>query len=185
MYSIYLLAVLFAVYLLQTVLPISFTQLFWFDPTHVLTQPWGFVTSIFLHGSWLHLLFNSFALMMFGPFLERAIGSRRFLKLFFAAGIAGSVSYYAVFLLGIGTGSPALGASGAIYGILGALAILAPNMMVLIMFVPMQMRYAAIVWVIIEFFGTLTPGTGIASAAHLGGLFLGFAYAKFVLLKRQ
>jgi len=184
-YSIYLLGVLGIVFIVQTVMPLSFTQLLMFDPTHVLTQPWGFITAIFLHGSLMHLFFNAFALLMFGPFLEQRIGSKRFLQLFFAAGIAGNVLYYLFYLAGIGQGLPALGASGAIYGVLGALAILAPNLMVLVMFVPMPMRAAALVWVTIEFFGTLTPNTGIASAAHLGGLFLGFAYAKFVLLKKS
>ena len=184
MYSLYLLAVLGIVFVVQTAVP-GFTQALWLDPAHLLTQPWGLVTDIFLHASWLHLFFNAFALVMFGPFLEQRIGSKRFLELFFAAGIAGSVLYCLVYFIGIGGGVPALGASGAIYGILGALAVLAPNMMVLVMFVPMPMRAAAIVWVLLEFFGTLTPGTGVASAAHLGGLFLGFAYAKFVLLKKS
>ncbi|MCX8205806.1 MAG: rhomboid family intramembrane serine protease, partial [Candidatus Micrarchaeota archaeon] len=82
---------------------------------------------------------------------------------------------------GIAPPVPALGASGAIYAILGALAIVAPDMVVFLMFIPLRMRQAAVLWVIIEFFGTFNTMSGIASAAHLGGLVLGLAYAYFAL----
>ncbi|MEM4255363.1 MAG: rhomboid family intramembrane serine protease [Candidatus Norongarragalinales archaeon] len=178
MYSTTLLVLLITVFVLQLAIP-GFTELFWFNPASVSTQPWGFFTSIFLHGGLMHLFFNGFALLMFGPFLETRIGSRKFLELFLAAGVIGSFSYYAFVALGVIPSLPALGASGAIYGILGALAVLMPNMTVFVMFVPMPMRYAAVFWVLIEFLGTFNPASGIASAAHLGGLLVGVAYAKY------
>ena len=184
MYSMIILALLALVFMLQFFLQ-GFTQLFWFNPSLAATQPWGFVTSIFLHGSLMHLVFNGFALLMFGPFLEQRIGSRRFLELFFAAGIVGSVFYYLFVLAGVTPPLPALGASGAIYGILGALAILTPNLTVLVWFIPMSMRQAAVFWVLLEFLGTFNAGSGIASAAHLGGLFVGLAYAKFVVQDKK
>ncbi len=186
MYSTAILVLLVVVYLIQMLFP-GFTPLFWFNPAAVATQPWGFFTSIFLHSTHdiRHLFFNGFALLMFGPFLEQRIGSRKFLELFLAAGIVGSVFYYAFVALGVTPSLPALGASGAIYGILGALAVLMPNMIVFMMFVPMPMRYAALVWVAIEFLGTFNPASGIASAAHLGGLFLGFAYAKYFVKNKE
>jgi hypothetical protein len=178
MYSTAILVLLAVIFAAQTLVP-GFTQLFWFNPSSVLTQPWGFLTAIFLHGSLLHLFFNGFALLMFGPFLEQKIGSRKFLELFLISGVLGSVFYYLFILAGITPPLPALGASGAIYGILGALAILTPNLMILVWFIPMNMRQAAVFWVILELFGTFNPASGIASAAHLGGLVVGAAYAKY------
>lgn len=178
MYSTFLLVLIVVVFLFQITIS-GFTELFWFNPANIASQPWGFFTSMFLHGGLMHLFFNGFALLMFGPFLEQRIGSRRFLELFIGAGLAGSIFYYLFVIAGVTPALPALGASGAIYGILGALAVLMPSMMVFVMFVPMPMRYAAIVWVFIEFIGTFNPASGIANAAHLGGLFLGLAYAKY------
>lgn len=179
MYSLVLLAFMILVFLLQSFIP-GFTQLFWFDPAAIASHPWGFLTAMFLHGGLLHLLFNGFALYMFGPILERKIGSNKFLALFLAAGVIGSIFYYAFVALHITPSLPALGASGAIYGILGALAVLTPDLLVLVFFIPMSMRNAAVVWVLLEFLGTLDAASGIASAAHLGGLFFGFAFGKYL-----
>ncbi|MFH1056196.1 MAG: rhomboid family intramembrane serine protease [Candidatus Micrarchaeota archaeon] len=185
MYSVAILAFLAVVFLLQLFFS-WVTPLFWFNPATVLsTQPWGFVTAIFLHGGFAHLFFNGFALLMFGPYLEQRVGSRKFLELFFAAGIAGSVFYLLFVMVGITPPLPALGASGAIYGILGALAILTPNLPVLIFFFPTTMRNAALFWIAFEFLGTFNTSSGIASAAHLGGLFVGMAYAKFLVRRKR
>ncbi len=184
MYSTLILVFIAVVFMLQSFIP-GLTPLFWFNPSEISTQPWGFFTSMFLHGGLAHLFFNGFALLMFGPFLEQRIGSRKFLELFLAAGIAGSVFYFLFVLAGITPALPALGASGAIYGILGALAVLTPNLTVFVMFVPMPMRYAAVLWIAIEFLGTFNPASGIANAAHLGGLLLGFVYAKYFIEHKE
>ncbi len=154
-------------------------QLFAFTPATALSQPWVFVTAMFLHGGIVHILFNMFALFMFGPLVERRMGSRNFLFLYFASGILGSVFYLAT---SWGSAVPALGASGAIYGILGALAMLEPNLPIYFMFVPMPMWLASIAWVFIEFTSSFAP-SDIANWAHLGGLAFGFAYGYF--LRRQ
>jgi len=180
MFALAILAFIAFVFLLQLFFQ-WFTPAFWFNPAAALAQPWTFITSIFLHGGFAHLFFNGFALFMFGPFLEQRIGSRRFLEVFFAAGIAGSIFYYLFVVAGITPNLPALGASGAIFGILGALAVLTPDLQVLVFFFPMRMQQAAIVWVLFEFLGTFNTSSGIASAAHLGGLFIGLAYAKFLV----
>ncbi len=175
LYSIQLLLAIGVAFILQLLIP-PLTTALWLDPNTALAMPWTLVTSMFLHGSFLHLFLNAFALFSFGPYLETRIGSKRFLGLYFASGIAGAVAYLLVIALGIGQPLPALGASGAIFGVLGAVAVLEPNLPILLMFVPLPMWMAAILWVILELVGTFTPGTGIASAAHLGGLFLGAAY---------
>lgn len=154
-----------------------FTEMFYFDPSLALSEPWRFLTSIFLHGGFSHLFFNMFALFLFGMILERNVGRKEFLKIFIAGGIIGSIIYYITVITGIASPTPALGASGGVYAILGALAILTPNLTIFLFFIPMKMRQAAIVWVIIEFLGVFNDASGIASAAHLGGLIFGILYA--------
>lgn len=176
MISFYLIGAVFLVFFLQLV-P-GFTEMFIFDPSVALTQPWRFITSMFLHADFTHLLFNALALFMFGPILESRVGTNKFLMIFLAGGIVGSAIYYLTIIIGIAPPIPALGASGGIYALLGALAVLTPDLVIYMWFVPMRMRWAAMVWVIIEFLGTFNPYSGIASAAHLGGLVFGWIYAK-------
>ncbi|MDD5171693.1 MAG: rhomboid family intramembrane serine protease [Candidatus ainarchaeum sp.] len=181
--STYLLAILGIVFILQLISD-PVTGLFIFDPALALTQPWRFITSMFLHGSITHLFFNAYALFMFGSILETQISKKDYLIIYFGAGLLGGLLYYATYLLGIIPPIPALGASGAIYGILGATAILLPEMRIFFFFFPIKMRYAAILWFALEFLGTFDISSGIASAAHLGGLIFGVAYAWY-LSKRQ
>jgi len=165
-------------------------RFFAFTPDLAFSLPWTFVTSIFMHANPSHLLVNMFVLFMFGSFLENRIGPRKYMLIFFATGIVGNLGYmissyalqntflapyYSPTVLG-------LGASGAIYGILGTLAILEPYAIVYVFFVPMPMIIAAIVWGLIEIFGIFAPA-GIASGAHLGGLFLGLVIG--YILHRQ
>ncbi len=169
-----LLAAIAAFFVLQQILP-GFTETFYFDPGNL--QWWMPASSIFLHASLLHIALNAYALWMFGPLLEQRMGRMRFLALFFLGGIAGSALYELTILSGIAPAMPALGASGAIYAVLGAMAVLMPRLVVLLLgIIPLSMRQAALLWVGLELAGTFDPASGIASAAHLGGLFLGFAW---------
>jgi len=174
--STYLLAIIGVVFMFQ-LMSDPVTELFIFDPSLALAEPWRFVTSMFLHGSITHLFFNAYALFMFGSLLESQVDRKDYLVIYFGAGLLGGLAYYATYLLGIIPAIPALGASGAIYGILGAVAILLPDMRVFLFFFPVRMRYAAIIWFAMEFLGTFDISSGIASAAHLGGLIFGLAYA--------
>lgn len=174
--SAWLLALLGIAFVLQLAIP-GLTQAFWFDPHLAFSEPWRFITSMFLHADISHIFFNGFALLMFGPLLEGRVSGRSFLAVYLGAGLLGGALYYATFLLGMAS-APALGASGAIYGILGACAVLFPDVKILFMgFVPMSMRWAAASWLVMEFLGTFDTSSGIASAAHLGGLVFGLAFA--------
>jgi len=189
--STYLLAIMGGMFLLQMVSP-AVTDAFVFDPYLAWTEPWRFVTSMFLHADIMHIFFNAYALFMFGSILESRISRRDYLTIFFGAGLIGGLVYY---LTTLGPWPPlclsgdaivfcqALGASGAIYGILGAVAVLLPDMRIFMMFFPMKMRYAAILWVALEFLGTFDQGSGIGSAAHLGGLVFGIIYAWYISRK--
>lgn len=173
----YLLAALAVVFVLQLAIP-PLTGAFVFDPSLALSEPWRFVTSMFLHADLTHIFFNGYALLLFGSMVERRISSRDFLLLYFGAGLLGGFLYYATYLVGMIPSIPALGASGAIYGLLGAAAVFFPDVRILLMgFVPMSMRTAALVWFAMEFLGTFDISSGVASAAHLGGLLFGVAFA--------
>lgn len=141
-------------------------------------EPWRFLTAIFCHASFPHLLYNLFALILFGLILENLIGSRKFLTLFLGAGILAnliSVNFYPA----------SLGASGAIFGIIGCLAILRPRMMVWAFSLPMPMVIASILWVAGDLLNVVMPYSNTGSLAHLAGLFVGLVVGVFLRLSRE
>ncbi len=164
-------------FILQMAIP-GFTDAFIFDPTTALAKPYTILTTMFLHASFSHIFFNLLALIMFGPIVESRVGAKAFLIIYFLSGIVGGVLYWLTIIAGIIPPLPALGASGAIYGILAAAAVFFPQLVVYVWFIPMRMRTALVVWFLMEFFGVFDVGSGIASAAHLGGLIVGYLYAK-------
>jgi len=174
----YLLLLIGIIFIFQLLIP-NLTETFYFIPAVAMAQPWRFLTSMFLHDptGLTHIFFNAYALYLFGTILERRINAKDYLIIYFGAGILGGLCFYATYLLGIIPDIPALGASGAIYGIMGAVAILMPEVRLFVIFLPMSIRQAAVVWIVLEFLGTFNPDSGIASAAHLGGLFFGLIYA--------
>ena len=140
---------------------------------------WQPVTYMFLHGGTWHILMNMFILWMFGSELERTWGSREFLKFYFAAGIGAGIINFAFGVFNTATNlTPIIGASGAIYGILVAYAMLFPERYVYIYFlIPVKVKYLVIFLVAIEFLSTYRAD-GIAHFAHLGGALVGFLYLK-------
>lgn len=170
-FSLWLTGIIVAVFFLQIMFP-AITANFRLVSADAWSMPWTLLTAIFLHGSIVHLLYNGFGLAVFGSILEEMIGSRRFLMVFFATGIASSIVstffYNAV-----------IGASGAIFGVMGALTVLQPTMTVWVYYIPMPMYMAAVVWAVVDLFGFVVP-QGIANAGHLAGLAAGIA-AGFVM----
>lgn len=173
-YSLWLVGICTVIFFLQTIFP-SITYQFALYSSRVLQEPWLLVTSIFLHTSLEHLFFNMFALALFGFILERIIGSKKFLLVFFISGVIASIGA-ALFY------SASLGASGAIFGVMGTLAVLRPKMYVWVMGVPMPMFVAAILWALIDLVGMFEP-SGIADAAHLFGLGTGIVIG--LMLRKQ
>ncbi len=150
-----------------------------FFPAYALNYPWMFFTSIFLHADFQHLFFNMLSLFFFGIYLERRIGRRAFATLFITSGLVGNAGYL---ITATDPLTPAIGASGAIYGTIGALATLAPFMMIFIYgLIPVPMILAAILWGLLDFAGLFTP-SGIAHGAHLAGMFVGVAYGLYLRL---
>ncbi len=172
-----ILALCIAAFLLQLALGIENSISLAFTPATAFTKPWTWVTSLFLHGSITHLFFNALAIAMFAPLLEQRFGTKRFLINYFAAGLLGNLFFY---LASPSSLVPGLGASGAIFGVLGAMALLEPNMMIFMSFIPMPMWLATIVWALLELTGALGPADSIGHVAHLGGLAFGLAYTYYL-----
>lgn len=138
---------------------------------------WQVVTYMFLHGSLLHLIFNMFALWMFGRDLEYDWGSKEFLRYFFICGIgAGVVTIVALW----GSGTYTIGASGAVYGILLAFGMAYPNRYIYIWFlIPIKAKYFVIIFGAVEILMSVSStNDGVAHLTHLGGLVVGFLYLK-------
>ena len=175
--TLYLLIANILIFFLEPVLPMDYLM---FVPAYSIERPWSFVTAMFLHANFTHLFFNMFALFLFGIYLESKIGSRKFLLGYFLSGIIGNLGFL---LLSPNSTIPALGASGAIYGVLGTLAILEPTLIIYVDFIPMPMIVAAIIWLLTSLAGIFGPPTGIGYQAHLFGLLFGFFYGYY--LKRE
>lgn len=149
-----------------------FMEILYFVPSQAFKRPWTFVTSVFLHADFVHLFFNMFGLFMFGLYLERKISKKDYLLIFLLAGIVGNFGYM---LTALYEDVPAVGASGAIYGIMGCLAILEPYATVYVGYLPMPMIVAAFFWAFMEFVGIFIP-SNIAHGSHLFGLIVGIVF---------
>ena len=145
-------------------------------------QPWQLVTSAFLHGNVIHILFNMFGLFMFGRDIEAVLGPRRYLLLYFSAVLTASlVQLTVVSFVRPGPPFATLGASGGVFGILLAFGMLFPRRTVTLLIPPIPMP----AWVFVTLYGLLelTNGvlrtqSGVAHFAHLGGML-----GAFVLLR--
>jgi membrane associated rhomboid family serine protease len=146
-------------------------------------QPWTIITSLFVHGHWMHLLFNMLALFFLGSYVLRLVGEARFLIIYFLGGLLGNVLLLALayfFPLRFSFGV-AVGASGAIFALGGTLAIMRPKLKILIfpIPIPMDMWIAVIILMAVSFFPY-----NVAWQAHLGGLILGLI-AGFFFRRRE
>ncbi len=136
--------------------------------------PWQLVTYSFLHGDLTHLLFNMFALWMFGVQIESKWGSKRFAIFYFVCVIGAGLIQMIVMW---GAPIPTLGASGGVFGILLAFGMLFPNQIILLIFppIPMKAKYFVIIFGGLElFFAVSGTQAGVANFAHLGGMLFGF-----------
>jgi len=164
-----------AVYLVQILIP-GFTDSFVLSRGDLFVRPWTLLTSMFMHGSVVHILFNMYVLFIFGTLIEQRIGTRKFLVLYFSAGLLAAALSQFIY-------PAALGASGAIMGVIGTVIILFPRLPVLFFFfIPMPMWIAGIVIAGMDILGFFHP-TGIANVAHLVGMATGLLYGLW--LKRQ
>lgn len=140
---------------------------------------WQLVTYMFLHGGFMHILFNMFALWMFGCQIERLFGRNRFYRFYFLTGIAAGLTHLIFMPTSL---VPVLGASGATYGILLAFALYFPDTKLLIfpfVFTPIKAKWLVLFVAGISFFGSVSAqGGGIAHLAHLGGIIFAYFYIR-------
>jgi membrane associated rhomboid family serine protease len=142
---------------------------------------WELVTYMFLHGGFFHILFNMFALWMFGSDLESLWGGRKFLFYYFLAGIGAGICDVLVNAIFSSSNSTAtIGASGAIYGLLLAYGMLFPDRPIyLYLIIPIKAKWFVVIMGVIELVSSFgTPGSGVSHVAHLGGMLFGFLYLR-------
>jgi membrane associated rhomboid family serine protease len=134
-------------------------------------------TYLFLHAGWFHIIFNMFALWMFGCDLERAWGSNQFLFYYFLTGVGAGI--FDVVLQPF-SNLPTVGCSGAIFGLLLAYGVLFPDRPILLwMIIPIKAKWFVVIVGAIEFVSSLSdPGSGISHVAHLGGMLFGYFYLR-------
>jgi len=140
------------------------------QPISFLARPWTIVTNLFIHGGVWHIFANMITLYFFGSFLCRLIGVKKFLLVYFAGGILGNIVFI---LLPPSPFSIAIGASGAVFALGGALAVMMPRLRVFVFPIPAPIPlWIAVIggFIILSIF---SPLLGIAWQAHLGGLVLG------------
>ncbi len=135
---------------------------------------WRLVTPIFIHGSLLHFFFNAYALYILGREMEAAYGARRFLLLFFFAGVSGVVASL------IFSPFPSVGASGAIFGLIGAEAVLLYRNRCLLGERGRAGLTNIVLIAALNLFIGLSPGSRIDNWGHLGGLLGGLAMAVLI-----
>ena len=142
--------------------------------------PWQLVTYGFLHVDMLHLFFNMLGLWMFGSEIERLWGDRRYMQ-FLLASMVSAALVQLVWSAMIGSRSPTIGASGALFGVLLAFGMLFPNrtVMLLIPPIPMKAKVLVAIYGALELFAGLSGRTGIAHFAHLGGMLGGFLMIRY------
>jgi len=179
---------------------------------------WQIISYMFMHGNLMHILFNMLALYFFGPILEYSVGPKRFLSLYFICGIGAIILQWivqAIQVHGITGGfviahpeldssymafgqvaqqlyniynTPIVGASGAIFGLLVAFAMLYPNMEMMILFLPIPIKAKYIVpgYILIEIWSGVgqQSGDNVAHFAHIGGALFGFLVVKLWRLNR-
>ena len=147
-----------------------------YDVTHHLFL-WQLVTYLFLHGGFFHVIFNLFALWMFGSDLESRWGSKQFLFYFFLTGVGAGLFDVA---LQPSVMMPTIGCSGAVYGLLLAYGLIFPDRPIyLYMIIPIKAKWFVVIMGVIEFVSSLSsPGSSVSHIAHLGGMLFGLLYLR-------
>jgi membrane associated rhomboid family serine protease len=149
-----------------------------------------YVTHMFMHGGWLHIFFNMYALYMFGAPLEQVWGGKRLLTYYFVTGLGAAALHTFVMWIDISRiealaphiaaaymNIPTVGASGAVFGVLLAFGMLFPNTRLMLLFppIPIKAKWFVLGYGLIELWlGIRTSGGSVAHFAHVGGMLFGW-----------
>lgn len=154
-----------------------------FTPNHILVDPMGLFTSMFLHAGLLHLISNMWFLWLFGDNIEDHYGHFRFLGMYLLSGVAGNLVHalFSFFMSEV----PVIGASGAVAGVMGSYLLTYPTAKIkcvfLLVIFPIFFRLRALIfigiWIIGQFFSAfLGSNTHVAHWAHIGGFIYGYMW---------
>jgi membrane associated rhomboid family serine protease len=148
---------------------------------------WQLLTYQFMHGGWLHLILNCWAIIVFGSVVERMLGGRRYLTLAFASGAVGGVVQVLTAIIWPGLfGGAVVGASACAFGLVAAFAMMLPEQeltMLIFFVIPVRMRAKTLLLLslVVALMGIIFPMGNIANAAHLGGMAMGWFYVKKII----
>lgn len=144
---------------------------------------WTFVTSMFIHAGFFHLFVNMLSLFFIGSLVERILGKKRYFFFYMISGLLAGLFFVLSSMIFPGDlDTFAVGASGALFGLVGLLMILTPNLPVFVMFIPIpiKMKYAAPGILILLWLISITGNVPIGNTAHLGGLLTGLVYGIYL-----
>ena len=169
-----------AVFFLGELLGPGLLAPFWLWPIGTNFWPWQVATYAFIHGSFNHLFFNMLGLWMFGAELEQVWGRKRYMT-FFAASVLAAAVVQLLVNAALGSTAPTVGASGGLFGLLLAFAMIFPNRIILLFFViPMKAKYLVLLYGLLELYqGVYVMNSGVAHFAHLGGMLGGLLTIRY------
>ncbi len=147
---------------------------------------WTFLTSMFMHGSFFHIFVNMLSLFFIGSLVEKILGKKRYLYAYLAMGLfAGLFFVFSSLIFTDNLNAYAVGASGALFGLIGLLMLLTPDLRVYVMFIPIpiKLKYAAPGILILLWIISAVADVPIGNTAHLGGLLLGLGYGIYLRKK--
>ncbi|MBT96819.1 hypothetical protein CMI49_01855, partial [Candidatus Pacearchaeota archaeon] len=143
---------------------------------------WTFLTSMFMHVNTLHIFANMLSLFFIGTLVEKILGAKRYLYFYLISGLFAGLFFVLSSMFQNDLNTFAVGASGALFGLIGFLMIITPNLPVYIMFIPIpiKMKYAAPGILVVLWFISVTGNIPIGNTAHLGGLIIGIIYGIYL-----
>lgn len=144
---------------------------------------WTFITSMFMHAGFFHLFVNMLSLLFIGSLVERIIGKKRYFWFYMISGLLAGLFFVLSSPIFPGDFDTfAVGASGALFGLVGLLVLLTPNLPVYVMFIPIpiKMKYAAPGILVVLWLISIAGNLPIGNTAHLGGLLTGLAYGIYL-----
>jgi len=185
--TLWLIIINIVVYLFELIFGNTFLTLFALIPNLTLKGfYWQFLTYMFIHSPTdpFHIFFNMFALLMFGPKVELAMGGKKFLLFYLICGIGSALLFIP---LSGNLNTPLLGASGAIFGVLTTFGLMFPTATVFVMgYIPLPAILAVIIFGVLElFFGVTGLEPGIANFGHLGGMVTAIILLKIFGFQRK
>ena len=174
-YSGLILLACIVVFFISLILPDFVENYLALNTDYVLQRPWTLITYMFVHADFNHIFWNMVVLFFFGMELERRVGEKKFLQIYILSGIVAALGQMMI------SGGTLEGASGALYGVMGCLAIIAPEIRILLFFViPVSIRGAVVLFALIDFL-TLGYADNIAHMAHIVGLLVGLVYGQAMM----